>query len=303
MGADAIEAPSPTATPTTSESADVQAQAAAPAGISLTKSASRSKVTKVGQVITYSFVARNTGGVELDNVAITDDLEGLSPLDCSASTSLAVGGEPLTCTATLTVIQDWMDFGSIDNSATVFADYLLPEGGGTDYVGANASAHVSVDQKPAISLKASVSPTGTVDAGDRLRYAATATNTGNVTLSGARITSSLGKLDLDCDPSARATLAPGESMTCDGSYKVTTSDGRRGKITNKLTALARGPYDDQGVSDSVTLRSKVTKITSSSDSDPGLADTGGPDGALPVGVLGALALVTGAGLIRRGRRP
>lgn len=156
----------------------MQAQALAPAGISLTKTASRSRVTKVGQVVTYTFVARNTGGVALDDVAITDELDGLDS-GCPASTTLAPGAV-LRCTATLTVTQDWMDFGSIDNSATVFGSYEVAEAP-DDYVGANASAHVSVDQKPAISLKASVSPTGTVDAGDRLRYAATATNTGNVT--------------------------------------------------------------------------------------------------------------------------
>lgn len=70
-------------------------------------------------------------------------------------------------------------------------------------------------------------------------------------------------------------------------------------MSNELTARATGPYDDQGVSDTVTLRNQVTKISSS---DPGLADTGGPDGTLPVAALGVVALITGAGLVRRGHR-
>lgn len=297
VGSDAVAAPSPSASET--ESAAVQAQAAAPAGISLTKTASRSSVSKVGQVITYTFGVRNTGGVPLTDVTITDELEGLDRSTCPESSPLAVGGT-LTCTATLTVTQDWLDFGSIDNSATVFGSYPIEESEETDYVGANASAHVSVAQKPAISIDASVSPSGTADKGDRLRYTATATNTGNVTLTSARITSNLSKLDLDCDPSARATLAPGESVTCDGSYVVSSSDARRGRVSAKLTALANGPYDDQRPSDSVTLRTAVTKIASSSDT--GLADTGGPDDAVPVGLLGIAALVGGVALVRRGRR-
>jgi uncharacterized repeat protein (TIGR01451 family) len=247
-------------------------------------------------VITYRFAVANTGTVALENVEITDDLEGLSPPNPNCPEAELQPGTGMTCTATLTVTQDWLDFGDIDNSATVFGSYTVE--GVTDYVGANASAHVAVDQNPSIALDASVSPTGTVDAGDRLRYRATATNTGNVTLRGARITSSLDALDLNCDPSTRATLSPGESISCTGGYTVTNADARRGRVSNELTARATGPYDDQRVSDEDTLRTRVTKPVG----DPGLADTGGPDGALPVGVLGAAALVAGAGLLRRGLR-
>lgn len=278
----------------------VEAQAELPAAITLTKSASPSRVSKVGQVITYEFVAVNTGTLTLGNVAITDELEGLSPLSCGpAGAATLAPTARLTCTATLRITQDWLDFGDIDNSATVFGDIVGDDSGDVDYVGANASAHVTVDQKPSIALDASVSPTGTADAGDRLRYTATATNTGNVTLRGARITSGLDALDLDCDPSARATLSPGESISCSGRYKVSNAHARKGRVSNELTARATGPYDDQQVSDDVTLRTKVTKISSS---DPGLADTGSPDGTVPVGVLGVAALVAGAGLLRRGLR-
>ena len=178
----------------------------------------------------------------------------------------------------------------------------MPESG-DDYVGANAAARVIVEQSPSIALKASVSPTGTADRGDRLRYRATATNTGNVTLTGARITSSLDSLDLDCEPSARATLAPGASISCAGSYQVTTADARRGRVTNELTARAEPPYgatdsSSDDVTDDVRLRTNVTKVAD--DSDPGLADTGGP--ALPIGLAGLTAVAAGLGLIRRARR-
>ncbi len=170
-------------------------------------------------------------------------------------------------------------------------------------MGAVDDAAVHVDQQPSIALTASVSPTGRADKGDRLRYEGTATNTGNVTLTRARVTSSLNALDLDCEPSASATLAPGASISCAGSYRVSAADARRGRVSNLLTARAERPFGDTSsssddVTDDVRLRVAVTKIAD--DSDPGLADTGGP--ALPIGLAGLMAVATGLGLIRRTRR-
>jgi uncharacterized repeat protein (TIGR01451 family) len=262
-------------------------------------------VSRVGQVIEYSFVATNNGTVAINQVEITDELEGLSPLSCTLPSPVTLQPtEVLRCSATLTITQAALDFGSIFNFASVFGEAATgdPENP-VDDVGAVDDAAVQVDQSPSIALKATVSPTGTADRGDRLRYLATATNTGNVTLTGARITSSLDSLDLDCEPSARATLTPGASISCAGSYRVTTADARRGRVTNELTARAEPPYGatdsrSDDVTDDVRLRVAVTKIAD--DSDPGLADTGGP--ALPIGLAGLVAVATGLGLIRRTRR-
>ncbi len=273
------------------------------ASITLAKSASPARVSKVGQVVTYRFVASNNGSVTLNQVKITDELEGLSTLACNQSGATLAPGAALSCSATVTITQAALDFGDLYNFASVFGSFPIPESPDTDYVGANASARVIVDQSPSIALKASVSPTGTADRGDRLRYRATATNTGNVTLTRARITSSLDSLDLACEPSARATLAPGASISCAGSYRVTTADARRGRVTNELTARAEPPYgatdsSSDDVTDVVRLRVAVTKVAD--DSDPGLADTGGP--ALPIGLAGLAAVAAGLGLIRRTRR-
>ena len=279
------------------------AQAVAGPSITLAKSASPTRVSTVGQVVTYRFVATNNGSVALTGVGITDELEGLTGNTCPSTGASLAPGEALTCSASLTVTQAILDFGDVYNFATVFGSFAIPESPETDYVGANAAARVTVDQSPSIALKASVSPTGTADRGDRLRYRATATNTGNVTLTGARVTSSLDSLDLDCEPSARATLAPGASISCAGTYRVTTADARRGRVTNELTARAEPPYgasesSSDDITDDVRLRVNVTKVAD--DSDPGLADTGGP--ALPIGLAGLTAVAVGLGLIRRARR-
>ena len=272
--------------------------------ITLAKSAIPSRVSKVGQVVTYRFAATNNGSVALSDVRITDELEGLSELTCNQSGATLAPGAALSCSATVTITQAALDFGDLYNFATVFGSYPIPESPETDYVGANAAARVVVDQQPSIALQASVSPTGRADQGDRLRYEATAINTGNVTLTRSRITSSLNALDLDCDPSAGATLAPGASVSCAGSYRVSAADARRGRVTNKLTARAERPFGDSGsssddVTDGVRLRVAVTKPPADS-SDPGLADTGGP--ALPIGLAGAVGVAAGLVLLRRARR-
>lgn len=298
------------------QQAEAEADSPGQADISLTKTASPARVSKVGQVITYRFVATNIGSIELTDVAIIDELEGLSSLSCDQSTASATlaPGEALNCSATLTVTQAVLDFGDLDNFATVFGEYDLE--GQADYVGANAAAHVTVAQQPSIALNASVSPSGKADRGDRLRYTATATNTGNVTLTAARITSNLNALELSCEPTARATLAPGASISCAGSYRVSSADARQGRVSAIVTARAEQPYgesSDSGddVIDSSTLRVAVTKPAStrnddsaenSQSTDSGLADTGSSEGSLPIGLLGVLMAVSGIGLIRRGRR-
>ena len=66
--------PSESAAPTP----EVTGQAVAGASITLAKSATPTRVSRVGQVVTYRFVATNNGSVALSNVRITDELEGLT---------------------------------------------------------------------------------------------------------------------------------------------------------------------------------------------------------------------------------
>ena len=300
---DSITVPGPTESP--APASELAAQAVAGPSVTLSKSVTPTRVSRVGQVVTYTFRATNNGSVALSDVGISDELEGLRstcPTSGSVTAATLAPGQAVTCTATLTVTQAVLDFGDLFNFATVFGSYPVPEAP-DDYVGANAAARVVVDQSPSIALRASVSPSGTADRGDRLRYTGTATNTGNVTLTGARITSSLSALDLDCEPSARATLAPGATISCAGSYRVTSGDARRGRVSTELTARAERPFGETStrsddVTDDVRLRVAVTKPPAAA--DHGLADTGGP--ALPLGLAGLAAVTGGLILLRRTRR-
>ncbi|MCB0963694.1 MAG: DUF11 domain-containing protein [Acidimicrobiales bacterium] len=87
-------------------------------GLSLTKVADLDEFAQAGDVVTYTFVAANTGDATLESVEITDPLPGLSDLACDveAPTTLEPDGE-LTCTATYEVTEADVDAGSVDNEA------------------------------------------------------------------------------------------------------------------------------------------------------------------------------------------
>ena len=118
--------------------------------LSLTKSASPATFSKVGQVITYSYLVTNTGNVTFNPVTVTDPHPGLSTISCQ-STTLAPGAS-MTCTATYTTTQADIEAGSITNTGT--ATGTPPVG---SVVTATSSATV-VAPIPAISLTKSASP-------------------------------------------------------------------------------------------------------------------------------------------------
>ncbi|MEE8523483.1 MAG: hypothetical protein V3T72_06090, partial [Thermoanaerobaculia bacterium] len=174
----------------------------------------------VGDTLTYSFVATNTGNTALTNVTITDPLPGLSALTCTPTQPATLApGETLSCTATYVVTQADVDAGQILNTATADSDETGPV---TD------PETVPTAQNPTLGLVKSLLSNAdedgslTVTLNDTLTYQFVATNTGGVTLTGVTITDPLPGLSaLTCVPTQPSTLAPGASMTCTATYVVT----------------------------------------------------------------------------------
>jgi uncharacterized repeat protein (TIGR01451 family) len=95
----------------------------------LTKTASPSTVSQVGETITYTFVITNVSDVDLRAASVTDTQAApagqlTSPPQCPSTTIPAHGS--LTCTATYTVTQADLDHGRIDDTAIATA--LTPNG-------------------------------------------------------------------------------------------------------------------------------------------------------------------------------
>ena len=171
--ADAVQQPRPISRPRRPAApSQVKAQAEQPAAITLTKSASPTRVSKVGQVVTYRFDGRQHGQRGADQCRDHRRPRGTEPADLCQAGGHAGAGEtrrdlhrdphrsPRTGSTSATST----------TSATVFGELHDPGAPEPTTSGRTRPRTWLVDQYPSIALDASVSPTGTADAGDRLRY-------------------------------------------------------------------------------------------------------------------------------------
>lgn len=188
-----------------------------------------------GDRIDYAFEVTNTGAVNMTRIQVNDakvpnvacPQDGLAP------------GESMTCTGSYTLTQADLDRGSVENSAT--ATGQDPSGNGTE---SDPSAittpiptapAVTVDKKSTGVVDSNGS--GRVDVGDTIEYTFDVANTGSVTVSGIRINDPL-IANATCPQDA---LAPGETMTCTGSYTLTQADMDNGRVANSATASGEDP--------------------------------------------------------------
>ena len=195
----------------------------------LSMSTTSTGYTVAGQTIPYSYLVTNPGSLTMTGVGVTDDL--VPSVSCPSGT-LAPGNSE-TCTSTYTVTQGDVDAGSVTNTATATA---------SDSEGLVASAPSSVTvaanvPNSSIILTESTTSTGYGAAGQTIPYSYLVANTGTTTLTGVGVSDDLVPT-VSC-PSA--TLAPGNSETCTGSYTVTQGDVDAGSVTDVATASGTNP--------------------------------------------------------------
>jgi uncharacterized repeat protein (TIGR01451 family) len=216
-----------------------------PPSISLDKSADKTVVAAVGDVIHYTLTATNDGGVNLTNAVISDPMFPAASLTCVPTQPVATlaPSDTIVCTVSHTVTQADLDAGSIANTATAT---------GTPPAGANVtdtdSWTVTGTQSPAFTFTKSASPTTYTAAGQTITYTLTETNTGNVTLHNVTITDPLitvGACDNGLVPptavATPATLAPGGTLRCTGTHVTTAADVNTGSFRNVATGHGTPP--------------------------------------------------------------
>lgn len=221
--------------------------AAANPSILVSKSANESGVhnpTRVGDTITYSYTATNSGNVTLTGVTITDPLPGLGALAYTwpvapATPGTLLPGEKVTATASYAVTQTDIDAGIVASYVTAAGASLA----GVTVTSAPQSTNTTLHGTPGILVSTSVDETGLhnpTQVGDIITYTHTASNSGNVTLSGVIITDplpGLGPLTYTWPAaSAPGTLRPDETVTGTVSYAVTQTDIDNGTVTSNATA-------------------------------------------------------------------
>ena len=195
----------------------------------------------VGDVITYTLTVTNDGNVTLTGVSISDP--SLPTLDCDQPVDLAPG-ETLTCTGTHPLTQGDINDGSVPNTATVAGSD--PDG---NELSDRADETVPLARAPHLTLTkegtldtTQAGPPDRADAGDVITYTLTATNDGNVTLTGVSIADSL-LATLECDQPV--DLAPGETLTCTGTRTLTQGEINDGGVENTATVTGTDPNGNE----------------------------------------------------------
>ncbi len=222
--------------------------------LSLTKVVDKPGPVPVGEVLTYTVTATNTGNTTQTSVAVTDNLITPSSQTCA---TLAPGA---TCvlTGSYTVTTANADAGQVDNTASTQSTEVTTP--------VTASLTVPVTQTRSLSLTKVVDKPGPVPVGEVLTYTVTATNTGNTTQTDVAVTDSL------ITPSSQtcATLAPGATCVLTGSYTVTTANADAGQVDN--TASTQSTEVTTPVTASLTVPVIQTRSLSLTKS----VDTAGP---------------------------
>ncbi|QDP96224.1 DUF11 domain-containing protein [Microlunatus elymi] len=198
-------------------------------------------ITDAGDTIDYTFVVTNTGDTDIAGVTVDDNKVG--SVTCPPGTLQP--GDRVTCTldTPYTITDADQDAGQVHNTAT--ATGTVP-GTNTDVTSNDSETNTPVVvPDPDLTLVKSLDPDTAFRAGEQVTYTFTATNTGNVPLSGVDITdtefSGSGQMSaLDCGTDR--DLDPGDQLTCTATYELTQDDIDAGQVTN--TAVANGSAPD-----------------------------------------------------------
>src|SRR6185503_17742377 len=147
------------------------------------------------------------------------------------------------CIASTTLTQGDVNSGSVSNTATV--NGTPPSGATPNPTTANDTETVTITRSPSVTIdkvgtldNTVVNPAARTDAGDKINYTFSVTNTGNVTLTNVTITDPAFP-SLSCSV---ATLAPGGTYsTCIASTTLTQGDVNSGSVSNTATVNGTPP--------------------------------------------------------------
>ncbi len=189
---------------------------------------------KEGDVVSYTVTATNAGNLTLTNVVVIDELEGavLTAGESSAIASLAPGASA-TLHYSYVVTQADVVAGKVANTATATADN--PSDKQTD-VTPGETTDPTESASASLYIEKTADKTEGVKAGDVITYTVTATNNGNVDLTGVTVTDELTGFTSDS-----VDIAKGDYATFTTTYTVTEADMVAGKVVNVATATATDP--------------------------------------------------------------
>lgn len=190
---------------------------------------------RVGQIITYSYVVTNTGNSALPGpVTISDDkVTGVVCPNVNTVGNLNNNldlGENITCTGTYAISQTDLNTGSVTNNATATV------GGVTSAI---ATSTVRMAENKVLTIAKSASPTTYSAAGQTIKYSYTINNTGATALGPVQFVIRDDRISagapFNCG-GASTTLATGQTVTCEATYTISSTDMMVAQLTNSATA-------------------------------------------------------------------
>jgi uncharacterized repeat protein (TIGR01451 family) len=238
----------------------------------------------LGETISYSFLARNTGAVTLTNVTVNDPLLQNAGITLDQGPQTLAPGATFTFTATYTPTQADIDAGRVENTAT---------GTGTPPSGPPIESPpdtvvVPPDQTPRLVIEKTGTLNdgdgdGLIDLGETISYSFRVQNTGTVTMTNVTVNDPLlTNAGISVTPGPQ-TLAPGGIATFTATYTPTQADIDAGRVENTATGTGtppsgppvESPPDTVVVPPDQTPRLVIEKTGTLNDSDgDGLIDLG-----------------------------
>ncbi|MFV8556625.1 hypothetical protein ACNQ62_00960 [Sulfitobacter sp. SBS6] len=193
-----------------------------------------------GDIVPFFFTVTNTGTRAFAApVTVSDALIG--EVTCFTPTATDPdlrAGETVSCQGDYTVTQADVDRGRVVNEA--FAQTIF----GRDRAQITSEpsvATVAADTSPALTLEKTAATLPVREVGQVLTYTLTATNVGNQTLRGIRVSDPMLN-GFDC---TQETLRVGAALTCEGTYTVTQEDFDTGGIDNAADVVGISPQGDE----------------------------------------------------------
>lgn len=195
---------------------------------------------RVGDMLTWTVTAKNTGNVTLSNLVLGDDFADAVITPASVPSLAPDATVDFTVTAPLK--QSDIDAGEARNIAKIdFNDPEKPQ----PPVDSNEVV-TPLPQKPAIALKKTGDVAGLSSppkVGEKITYTMVIRNTGNVALNNITLTDELPDFELDATDAARlqAVTLPAKTpansfadteITVHGTYALKAADIDAGKVTN-----------------------------------------------------------------------
>ncbi|HEY2346562.1 MAG TPA: autotransporter domain-containing protein [Xanthomonadaceae bacterium] len=183
----------------------------------------------VGDVLTFSVTATNSGNATLSSVTVGDPLTAPNTTTC---TNVAPGG---TCVLNgiYTVTSADLRNGAITNTGTASSPLIRASVSSTLVTSVFSTPGMTISK--VLTSNADGDGSGTVTVGDVLTFTVTATNSGNVALTNVVVTDPLTTPNsFTCK-----TVNVGNPCALVGKYTVTAADAKNGAISNTGTASAK----------------------------------------------------------------